>query len=38
MYLNGRGVVQDYGKAYYWLRKAADQDYPAAINDLGYHV
>ena len=36
MYLDGQGVAQDYSKAYFWLRKAADQGNPDALNDLGY--
>ena len=35
MYDNGRGVPKDYGQALAWFRKAAEQGYEAAQNDLG---
>ena len=31
MYLNGRGVPQDYGQALMWYRKAVEQGYPPLI-------
>ena len=34
MYLRGEGVVQDCSRAARWLGLAADQGYPAAINNL----
>ena len=35
MYENGRGVPQDYVQAVAWYRKAADQGFADAQNDLG---
>ena len=35
-YFYGRGVAKDYDKSAYWWRKAANQNYPVAVNDLGY--
>jgi hypothetical protein len=34
-YLRGEGVEQDYVKAAYWFRKAAEQDDPRAQNNIG---
>ncbi len=35
MYYHGRGVPQDYAKALDWIRKAAEQGYPAAFTAIG---
>jgi TPR repeat protein len=35
-YAVGEGVVQDHAEAVKWYRKAAEQGYPAAQNDLGW--
>ena len=35
MYANGQGVPQDYALAVQWYRKAADQGYGVAQQDLG---
>jgi TPR repeat protein len=35
MYLNGRGVPQDYAAAVSWFQKAADQGDPSGQNSLG---
>jgi hypothetical protein len=35
MYANGEGVEQDYGKAEFWYRKAAEQGFAPAQNNLG---
>ena len=35
MYENGNGVPQDYAEAVKWYRKAADQGYARAQNNLG---
>ncbi|MBR0097489.1 MAG: SEL1-like repeat protein, partial [Synergistaceae bacterium] len=34
MYINGRGVQQDYQQALYWYRKAAEQGDAGAQNNL----
>ena len=34
-YYNGQGVTQDYSEAVKWFRKAAEQGYAAAQNNLG---
>jgi TPR repeat protein len=36
MYEFGRGVPQSFTEAAAWYRKAADQDYAIAQNNLGY--
>jgi TPR repeat protein len=36
MYKNGRGVIQDDVEAVKWFRKAAEQGYPAAQDNLGW--
>ena len=36
MYLNGRGVPQDYDEALRWFRRAADQGFAGAQSDLGF--
>jgi TPR repeat protein len=35
MYVNGKGVPQDFAEAVKWYRKAADQGYAGAQNNLG---
>ena len=35
MYANGKGVPQDYAEAAKWYRKAAEQGYADAQNNLG---
>jgi len=36
MYLYGLGVPQDYNKALYWFKKAAEQGYARAKANLEY--
>jgi TPR repeat protein len=36
MYVNGQGVLQDYGQARMWLRKGAEQGNSLAQNSLGF--
>jgi uncharacterized protein len=35
LYLDGKGVPQDYGEAVTWLRRSAEQDNTEAQHDLG---
>ena len=35
-YENGRGVRQDYSKAFEWFKKSANQGYPYAQFSMGY--
>ena len=35
-YGNGQGVPKDYAEAVKWFRKAAEQNYPDAQNNLGF--
>ena len=35
MYYKGRGTAQDYTKAVNWWRRAAEQDFAEALNNLG---
>ena len=37
LYENGKGVRQDYDKAFDWYLKAADNGYASAMNTLGYY-
>ena len=35
LYYHGRGVTKNYGQAFYWLKKSAEQNYLTAQNRLG---
>ena len=35
LYYNGLGVTKNYGQAFYWLKKSAEQNYLTAQNRLG---
>ena len=36
MYYEGFGVAVDYKQARLWIEKAAAQDYPSAVGELGW--